>query len=85
MNNYCLDRRHGRVIITIPFPCLLSVVRLRVCRVPGDRIEAAPGVPAFSVKLPPFLFRELFIGSKFFHRDTSLENRLIDLDKEPVT
>ena len=72
-------KRHGWVIITIPFPCLPSVVSFRVCCVPGDRTQASPCETLFSVKLPLFLLRELLVWNIFLHSEHLLmEHRIQD-------
>ena len=75
-------KRHGRVIITIPFPCLLPVVSLRVCRVPGDRRKASPCDTLLSVKLPLFLLRELLVGNVFLHSEYLLMEHRIQHGRE---
>ena len=61
-------QRHGREIITIPLPCLLSVIRFGVCWGAGDGIQIPPSASALSVQLPLLLFRELLVWDEFFQR-----------------
>ena len=72
-------KRHGWVIITFPFPCLLPVVGFRVCCVPSYRTQTSPSDPLFSVKLPLFLLRELLVWNIFLHSEHLLmEHRIQD-------
>ena len=59
----------GFVIITLPIPGFISVVGLAVCRLSGDGIQLAPGLPFGQIHLALLFFRELFVGHEFVHAD----------------
>lgn len=69
------EQRHGREILTIPLPCLLSVIRFEVRRGAGDAIQIPLGAPALSVQLPPLLLGELMVWDEIFNRNRISQHR----------
>jgi len=61
----------GALTITLPIPGFVSVVGFAVCRLPGDGVQIAPGLPSGLVDFPLLFFRELLVGNEFFHNATS--------------
>ena len=55
------------MMVTIPVPGFVSVVGPAVLGLPGDGIQAAPGLPAGLIDLSFFLLGQFLIRDKFFH------------------
>ena len=55
------------MIIILPVPGFISVVRLAAFRLPCNRAAFPPGSPPGSIQFALFLFGKLFVRNKFFH------------------
>ena len=57
------------MILTLPIPGFVSAVCLAVFRLPGDRVQLAPGLPTGFVQLALFLLGKLLVGNESLHTD----------------
>ena len=57
--------------ITHPIPGFSSVVGFAVYGLPGDGVQAIPGLPFGLVQFALLFLRELLVRDEFFHTDSS--------------
>ena len=69
---HCAIKFPELVAITLPIPGFVSIVCLAVFGLPGDGVQLAPGLSFSQVQLALPFFRELLVGNKFFHKQSSL-------------
>ena len=72
------------MIITLPIPGFLSVIRPAVFGLPGDGTEFSPGVSVKIVQLSLFLFGKLFVGDVLFHAFASFSVSILSVSPKKV-